>query len=467
MKETDRGETDEMERFPVKWGLGTGRPAAVVLLLVMIANCGGGGSSRTENLFTVPDWIGREASGKMLVAEKVIGNIWEVDPGSYEVIDYDAEEDGINPAFSWGTRIVDLDVDPAGEMLAVLLEAPGGCTAASYRLEGFQAVGSQEMFPCPLAVGAGNGGEVILLMEEGEGAELVRTTGDLALAGAVTVPVFFPAERVEVSPSGERVLLRSRGGEGKLGWVELESFTAVEEMTLPGEVVPGEVERVQILPEGTFPGRGVFLISGGRDRAITYLPGQDPEVREFNLQGITGGITAGNLGGEAVLAWVTVSGYLYLAMFESGCYHDFGQYQSLAGEAAFTGGSDPTITEIETSNCLGTTKTETWTITFEGDAYRVEGTVSGLQIGTVREGEKYTSDNGEITFLIEAGEKPTENGDQFVLSTDDGIGGMYVGATARTMFIEPDRGVIWVVDQAQGRIVVVEAEAGEIAKVIE
>ena len=466
MKETAGGEKDEMEKLSVKRSPG-GR-VAVFLLVGIVMSCGGGGGSKTENLFTVPDWIGREASGNMLVAEKVIGNVWEVDAGSFEVIDNDAGEDGIDPVFSWGTRILDIDVDPAGEMLTVLLEAeaPGGCTAASFQLEGFQEAAFQEITPCPLAVGAGSGGEVFLLMEDGD-AELVKTSGDMALAGAVTVPVFFPADGVEVSPGGERVLLSSRGEEETLGWVELESFTRVEEMILPGEVIPGEMKEVQILPEGIFPGRGVFLLSEGRDRAIIFLPGQDPEVREFDLQGISGGLTAGNIEGEAVLAWVTVSGYLHLVMFTSGCYHDFGQFQSLVGGAEFTGGSDPTISEIETSDCLGTTKTETWTITFEENTYRVEGTVSGLQAGAAREGEKYTSDHGEITFLIEAGKKPTETGDQFVLSTDDGIGGIYVGATARTLFIEPDRGVIWVVDQAQGRIVVVEAESGEIAKVIE
>jgi hypothetical protein len=66
----------------------------------------------------------------------------------------------------------------------------------------------------------------------------------------------------------------------------------------------------------------------------------------------------------------------------------------------------------------GYTTTEDWTLTFDGEAWRVEGTRSGRQADDALPGEWYTSDNREVTFTINGA---ATAGDTLTFTTDVGI----------------------------------------------
>ncbi len=68
---------------------------------------------------------------------------------------------------------------------------------------------------------------------------------------------------------------------------------------------------------------------------------------------------------------------------------------------------------------VGSTKTENWLVTYRnGDrAYEVEGSLSGVQSGMALQNERYTSDNGEVSFVIYSGSKETTNKDNFTFGT--------------------------------------------------
>jgi hypothetical protein len=239
----------------------------------------------------------------------------------------------------------------------------------------------------------------------------------------------------------------------------------VEELAGPVEILQNGTSRFGALDSG------VYLLSSDLQKARIYFPDRDDPPLEIDLLAMSGGLGAGDLGDETHLAWITLEGNLYLYALETGCYHSLGgRYQSLAGAPEFTDElpeSDPKLKDLETSTCLGVTQSEDWTLTFEEDGYRVEGSFSGLQSQPAREGEAYTTDQGEVSFLVEAGDKPTTPGDSFIFSTDEGIGGLYVGAAARALYLDSEQGLVWVADQAGGRILVVDPAVGEIEKIIE
>jgi len=60
----------------------------------------------------------------------------------------------------------------------------------------------------------------------------------------------------------------------------------------------------------------------------------------------------------------------------------------------------------------------------------VQGSITGKQSGLLTEGVSYTTDRGELSFLIVGdAELPTDDGDQFVFSVTDGLAPMQVGLT--------------------------------------
>jgi hypothetical protein len=180
-------------------------------------------------------------------------------------------------------------------------------------------------------------------------------------------------------------------------------------------------------------------------------------------------MVAGELSGNPVVIWVTLAGYLHLFDFSSGCYGNLGSDFSSAGEATFTdidSVSNPGISKIKTSGCLGVTKSETWTITYTGAGWQVEGTVSGAQTDPAQEGEVYTTAGGELSFLLSAGETPADAGDVFSLTTRDGITGKYVGAVTPQLYLDETRGWVWVTDTSGGRILVVDPLTGSNQQII-
>ncbi len=92
-------------------------------------------------------------------------------------------------------------------------------------------------------------------------------------------------------------------------------------------------------------------------------------------------------------------------------------------------GDEAALTKVELRR--GFTTTERWTLTFDGEAWTVEGSRSGRQGRSATPGERYQSDNLEVVFTVTG--KASE-GDQLVFSTDTGVeehdlGGLVMGLT--------------------------------------
>lgn len=90
-------------------------------------------------------------------------------------------------------------------------------------------------------------------------------------------------------------------------------------------------------------------------------------------------------------------------------------------------GDEAALTEVELRR--GFTTTERWTLTFDGDAWTVEGSRSGRQGRQAEPGKRYKSDNQEVVFVVTG---QASAGDQLVFSTDTGVeehdlGGLVMG----------------------------------------
>lgn len=79
--------------------------------------------------------------------------------------------------------------------------------------------------------------------------------------------------------------------------------------------------------------------------------------------------------------------------------------------------------KVITSTCGGLVRTETWTVTYDGARgdYRVEGSVTGEQVGRLVEDQRYVSDHGGFSLLVLSGPLPTTDGDQFTFYAEEGI----------------------------------------------
>lgn len=84
----------------------------------------------------------------------------------------------------------------------------------------------------------------------------------------------------------------------------------------------------------------------------------------------------------------------------------------------------------------GYTTTEQWTVTWDGTAWEVEGSRSGLQEELAEPGEEYHSGYREVQFTIIGTATP---GDRFEFSTDTGIVEHDVGGVIQAMSMAPDQ----------------------------
>ncbi len=138
------------------------------------------------------------------------------------------------------------------------------------------------------------------------------------------------------------------------------------------------------------------------------------------------------------VAVTTFDGALALIEGDSGCMATDGQgarilYDTGAYQLEYVDRGNPSnpvlFTDPDTaravvgSECGGIARDETWTLTYDGvvGAWRVEGSVSGLQEGLAYEDERYVTDDGGISFLMLSGTAPTTDGDIYLFSVDDGV----------------------------------------------
>ena len=84
---------------------------------------------------------------------------------------------------------------------------------------------------------------------------------------------------------------------------------------------------------------------------------------------------------------------------------------------------DGTGYQVVPSDCGGVTLAETWDVTYDGAtlSWEVVGSRSGVQTARAVEGQRYISDTGAISFVIESGPAPATDGDAFHFIMDDGL----------------------------------------------
>lgn len=86
----------------------------------------------------------------------------------------------------------------------------------------------------------------------------------------------------------------------------------------------------------------------------------------------------------------------------------------------------------------GYTATETWTVTFDGDAWQVEGSRSGLEPEPAYPGERYSTRFHRLGFTIDDPQGRAEPGDRFVVKTMNGLSEHDVGGLPLAVSAAPD-----------------------------
>ncbi|MEE2752274.1 MAG: hypothetical protein VX519_12650 [Myxococcota bacterium] len=111
----------------------------------------------------------------------------------------------------------------------------------------------------------------------------------------------------------------------------------------------------------------------------------------------------------------------------------------------------PTLSDVTLR--VGRTTTESWTLTWQEDGWRVEGSVSGNQPDLAMPGERFESENAEIAFQAPSG----SSGDVLSFSTDNGVREVDLGGEIQSLLRVPgtDLLVATVLDleTGEGRIV--------------
>jgi hypothetical protein len=443
--------------------------AAGILLAFSGFTCGS--ASTTKDLLTAPDFVGGEASGMVIVGERALGKVWTVGAEDYEIPEQ-VGDDGKKaplPVLSLGESILEMKMSPDGNNLVLLAEGEGGPILRSYETQGFTERGNLNLPARPRDFTVVDGGALYLLPAGVSTGMIMKLPPTLAAAEAQTLAVIPEPRGLELAPDGEHLLLRYGPGEARFGWLGLADFNQVTDIPWTPELSGAGAGRTILFATQAYPGGAVMIVPEGQDQAYKFSLDQTGSTLKLDLKGLTGGMVAGELSGSPVVIWVTLAGYLHLFDFSSGCYGSLGSDYSSAGSATFTdidSVSNPGISKIKTSGCLGVTKSETWTITDTGAGWRVEGTVSGAQTDPAQEGEVYTTAGGELSFLLSAGEAPADAGDAFSLNTLDGITGKYVGAVTPQLYLDETRGWVWVTDTSGGRILVVDPLTGSNQQII-
>ncbi len=436
-------------------------------------SCGSAGT--TGDLLTAPDFVGGEASGMVIIGERILGKIWTVNPATW-VIPESLGTDGKKaelPVLNLGESLLDLRLSPDGNTLVLLAEGPGGPVLRSYETQGFTEQGSLNLLASPRDFTVGDGGELYLLPPDayasGGSGTIIKLPATLSAAEAQTLAVIPETQGLDISPDSQHLLLRYGPGETRFGWLGLADFNQVTDLSWTPELTGMGAYRAIFFTPSAYPGGAIMVIPDGLDQAYKFSLDQTETTVKLDLKGLTGGMVAGKLSGDPVVIWVTLTGYLHLFDFTSHCYGNLGSDASSAAEATFTDVdpySDPKISKVKTASCLGVTKTETWTITYNGTGWQVVGTVSGTQSNLAQEGEVYTTAGGEVSFLLSAGQNPASAGDSFSIDTKDGITGKYVGAVAPQLYLDETRGLVWVTDTSMGRILVVDPLTGSTKQAI-
>ncbi|MHA1569350.1 MAG: YncE family protein [Alphaproteobacteria bacterium] len=99
--------------------------------------------------------------------------------------------------------------------------------------------------------------------------------------------------------------------------------------------------------------------------------------------------------------------------------------------------SNPTIEQVDTTDCV--TRDETWMVTYDHDlgAWEVSGSRSGRQFNLAYTGQAYISDQGHVSFLIREGRYKVSDEDRFRFRTRVGVAPITVGTIPVGVAVTP------------------------------
>jgi hypothetical protein len=116
--------------------------------------------------------------------------------------------------------------------------------------------------------------------------------------------------------------------------------------------------------------------------------------------------------------------------------------EAVLTDASGASTSGPTLTKLAVKT--GYTTTETWTVTFDGEAWLVEGSRSGPQEFRAFPGEDYVAERRTVAFTVKGS---AEVGDTFTFATDNGAVAFDVGGRPLHVATQPDQTRLAVVVQ--------------------
>ncbi|MCB9762873.1 MAG: hypothetical protein H6739_23940 [Alphaproteobacteria bacterium] len=137
---------------------------------------------------------------------------------------------------------------------------------------------------------------------------------------------------------------------------------------------------------------------------------------------------------DRVVAISSFEGKLFIAHGSTGClaHDDTGPYSPSETLTITDVGTDSdiilyadndTARAVQVNRCGGLARSEVWTVSYDEveGSWRVEGSISGEQVNRAFEDQRYTSDGGEISFLLLAGTVPATDGDRITFSVNSGV----------------------------------------------
>ena len=107
----------------------------------------------------------------------------------------------------------------------------------------------------------------------------------------------------------------------------------------------------------------------------------------------------------------------------SGAIYSYLQDQGVLSDASLAVDSYGTGEQITMSQCGGVARGESWEVVYDSStvSWNVTGSLSGEQETAAFDDQRYVSDHGAISFLIQSGSAPATDGDRFEFLVDRGL----------------------------------------------
>ncbi len=121
----------------------------------------------------------------------------------------------------------------------------------------------------------------------------------------------------------------------------------------------------------------------------------------------------------------------------------------LSQEPVVSGAGNAQPRLLDLTLLTGAATTETWTLTFDGWSWKVEGSASGRQVGEVLPGVPYSSDADELRFTMDHGGQTPDLGATLVFAVDTGIEAVALEGYASDLLVTPDLSFVLVSEEGR------------------